>query len=564
MASTALFDFYIFEDENNSLNIDEATQQNFESSKTSNFAFGLSDSTYWIKVVNKNESQSWMLESCYTQLDQLDLFYFDKENWQLIETGDTRPFKNRDINHPCFVFDLSKMKNLVFYLRIRSKGSVALPLNIIESSEYWSKNTNNQFAYGLLFAVIVSMVAYNLFVSFIVNDAAYFFYVIYLSSSGLLMAARTGHSHMYLWPSFPLFADFSIIIFGLITMSSGLQFVRCMGQIDNYSIKLSKVMNFCSILLLACSLLTFVNYKTAMVFLLLFLPIGFLLIFISIRMSLKKGWTPSLFLLIGFCLLLPGSFLEFAQSVNWIKSNWFTQNALLIGIALESICLSFALASRIRMLNAQIDINRMDAIKAKQDFSRKLIESIDNERRSIARDLHDGLAQNLLALKSQLKNSINQSKNMNISVLITDSLTEIRNITRGMHPQQLETLGLATAIKSNARALLSTSRLKFTLDISDIETTLKSEAELHIFRIYQESINNTIKHSQATRISIKLNQKSGVLLLEICDNGIGFTQNDLEGIGIKSMHERAALINSQLTITKLGSGGTKILLKVPL
>ena len=564
MAADLVIEYSLFEDKTSSLSINEVVFQEFEPSTTANFAFGLSESTFWIKgEFQQQPKENLILESCYTQLDELDLHYLKQKEWRIIKTGDTRPFENRDISHPCFVFELSNLEDSEFYFRVRSKGSVALPLNINESSEYWTANIKNQFAYGFLFAIIISMVAYNLFISFIIKDAAYYYYVIYLSSSGLLMAARTGHSSMYLWPYSSIFTDYSIIIFGLLSMSCGLQFVRHMGQIDTYSVKLSKIMNYCSVLLLTGFFILFIQYKAAMILLLLFLPIGFLLMFVAVRVSLANGWTPSYFLLLGFCLLLPGSILEFAQSVNWIKSNWFTQNALLFGIACEAICLSFALAYRIKMLNTQLDINRQKIIESKQNFSRKLLESTDSERRSIARDLHDGLAQNILALKSQLKNKINLDQNNNISGLISASLTEIRNITRGMHPQQLETLGLATAIKSNAENLSSNLNYEFDIDISELNSKLKSEVELHIFRIYQESINNIIKHSQATKIKIKLNQNSGVLILEICDNGIGFKHDNFTGIGITSMQERAALINGHFKIKKPDSGGTQIKLQLP-
>ncbi len=209
------------------------------------------------------------------------------------------------------------------------------------------------------------------------------------------------------------------------------------------------------------------------------------------------------------------------------------------------------------------------------NFSKQLINSQEDERKRLSNELHDSLGQNLLVIKnllylynsSEIKNEDDLAQ---ISELVKESLDEVKEISANLHPHQLEKLGLIKAISAMVKKIEKASGIKIDYSFSEISGLLSPDYEINIYRIIQESLNNIVKHSRASEAKLDIRLDRYTVTITIEDNGAGFDFQDrelqhrfTEGLGLKSMRERARLINSALAFESPASGGAKIVLEVP-
>jgi len=213
-----------------------------------------------------------------------------------------------------------------------------------------------------------------------------------------------------------------------------------------------------------------------------------------------------------------------------------------------------------------------------------IMTSQEEERKRIARELHDEPLQNLSVILMQL-NSFKQFHDTKsteelinkIKDLLLKTNSNIRLIIQNLRPSVLDDLGLISAIKWVLENYLTPQGILYFFDYeSNIEDKRFSTfIEANIYRIVQEAISNICRHSQANEVHIKLIEKKEKLIITIIDNGIGFDVNkimdrdinkrdDLKGIGLLGMYERVSLLDGTITITSKINSGTKIAISIPL
>ncbi|MFZ0733284.1 MAG: chemotaxis protein CheB [Candidatus Sulfotelmatobacter sp.] len=205
-----------------------------------------------------------------------------------------------------------------------------------------------------------------------------------------------------------------------------------------------------------------------------------------------------------------------------------------------------------------------------QRLSGQLMQVQDEERRRIARDLHDSTGQKLVALKmiiAQRKDSASRAEQMK---LVDDVLQEIRTVAQLLHPPLLEDAGLLSAARWLVEGFSSRSGIKVALNVSDGIGRLSANAELALFRVIQESLNNIHHHSGASSAAIDVVRSDGSLILQVTDDGHGMPHAQAHGsapptlgVGLLGMRERMSQLGGQLTI-KSGETGTTVEAQLPL
>ncbi|MGV6828288.1 MAG: histidine kinase [Flavobacteriales bacterium] len=202
--------------------------------------------------------------------------------------------------------------------------------------------------------------------------------------------------------------------------------------------------------------------------------------------------------------------------------------------------------------------------KMQELFSQNLINAQEEERTRVARDLHDSVGQKLMLLTKKTVHIGNQE----MQTLANSTLDELRSISRGLHPSTIEKLGVTSAIKSLINEVDANTTIFFTTEIENLDSLINKETALHLYRIIQESLNNMIKHSQAKAASICIMKKDTNLVAEIKDNGKGFVFSDTfknkVSLGMKTLLERAKIINSEIKINSDLIKGTSIQLIIPI
>lgn len=212
--------------------------------------------------------------------------------------------------------------------------------------------------------------------------------------------------------------------------------------------------------------------------------------------------------------------------------------------------------------------------------SLEILIAIEEERKRIARDIHDGPAQSLanVVLRLEICEKLldeNPQKGKveleNLKKLVKDSLKGMRQLIFDLRPMTLDDLGLIPAIKRFLKDFESHFQISTNLLISGEEKRLNQKTETGLFRIIQEALNNVAKHSQArkVRVTIAINQR--YVIINITDDGKGFEVDKVlsrecssESLGLPGMRERAELLGGKLTVKSSPGKGASITVNVPL
>jgi signal transduction histidine kinase len=201
----------------------------------------------------------------------------------------------------------------------------------------------------------------------------------------------------------------------------------------------------------------------------------------------------------------------------------------------------------------------------KKAFAEALLLAQEGERKRIARDLHDGIGQSLLLMKKEM--TFTHEVTVENQQLITDTLEEVRAISRDLHPDQLEKLGLTTAINDVIERVERSTDLFITKEIQNIDDVFTEKESIHIFRVIQEALNNIIKHAEATAARITIQSIGRDIVIKVLDNGKGFDHElaiiKSKSLGLRTMNERVLSIDGRLKIEKNPPSGTVLTFTIP-
>jgi len=223
-----------------------------------------------------------------------------------------------------------------------------------------------------------------------------------------------------------------------------------------------------------------------------------------------------------------------------------------------------------------IDISeRKRAEEALKDLGGRLIAAQEDERRRVARELHDDFNQRLAVLSielDQLGQKIQKPLGLRqdvqrLQAQAQEIAAEIHRLSYKLHPSKLDHLGLAAAIKSLCADLTESGKLKVEFHQNGFPSILPKDITLCIFRIAQEGLRNCVKHSRAESARVVLTRTRNVVRLAVSDNGCGFNPKTSlmeKGLGFISMEERLHILGGQLNVYSKHLHGTRIEVSVPL
>jgi PAS domain S-box-containing protein len=227
-------------------------------------------------------------------------------------------------------------------------------------------------------------------------------------------------------------------------------------------------------------------------------------------------------------------------------------------------------------IGSAIDISdRKRAEEALSKVSGKLIEAQEEERRRIARELHDDISQNLTMLSIGLQELAHispesQAQHRNRIESLLERTSEISDdvhaLSHRLHSSKLEVLGLVATMRSFCQEVSEQRKVKIDFTHSDVPGFLSPQVSLALFRILQEGLGNAVKHSNVALFEVRLEMAGVNLQLTIRDSGVGFDPSiamHSQGLGLISMRERANLVKGILSIESKPGGGTQIQVRVP-
>lgn len=223
------------------------------------------------------------------------------------------------------------------------------------------------------------------------------------------------------------------------------------------------------------------------------------------------------------------------------------------------------------------EVRRREQVRG--ELLKRVISAQEEERRRIARELHDGIGQSLNALVFGL-NTVGASLQQRpeqiptqiarLKISASDTVKELQNIIYDLRPSLLDDLGLVMALRWYAQERLQARGIRVTFDVPQQGLRLPQEIETALFRIGQEAMTNIGKHAQAQHVTISLQTGPENVRLEITDDGIGFALNTLAGQdgrpawGLLGMQERANLLGGELAVQSEPGQGARLIVTLPL
>jgi signal transduction histidine kinase len=209
------------------------------------------------------------------------------------------------------------------------------------------------------------------------------------------------------------------------------------------------------------------------------------------------------------------------------------------------------------------------AVQRRVELSRKILLAQEEERVRLSRELHDELGQILTAVHYELELLDPSSSAPGLrkaDAMVTDAMSKLRRICRGLRPPMLDDLGLAPAVRGLVEEFKERMKIAVQLQLPEGGERIPTEIAVCVFRVLQEALNNAARHSGAARVSIVLAGEDGDLVLRIEDDGSGFVLDDpaaTRGCGLQGMRERADLVEATLELTSVPGEGTHVCLRVP-
>ncbi|RPI63982.1 MAG: PAS domain-containing sensor histidine kinase, partial [Planctomycetaceae bacterium] len=213
--------------------------------------------------------------------------------------------------------------------------------------------------------------------------------------------------------------------------------------------------------------------------------------------------------------------------------------------------------------------DRKTAEETLQTLHIQLMNAQEVERRRLAGDLHDSLGQQMIAMNYNIRDIVNRipTASDHLKRLSDDCqriVREIREISHGLYPATLESLGLATSLRQLAAECKSCAKIIVRTSPKKFQRRYGTTVEIALFRIAQEALHNCLRHSNANEVLVSLTHKNRNLLLSVQDDGCGFDiSKTTTGFGLNTMKERARAVGGKLQIVS-GNGKTQITVDVPL
>jgi signal transduction histidine kinase len=210
---------------------------------------------------------------------------------------------------------------------------------------------------------------------------------------------------------------------------------------------------------------------------------------------------------------------------------------------------------------------------------RQLFHAQEHEKQCLAREMHDSLGQYLVRIRHLAllgtqrpgPSTAAARQCAEISSLAATAIQEMRRIIQGLRPEELDCLGFSEAVRAMVEAAAASTTTRFNIDVDQVDDLLTSSADINLFRVIQEGVNNIINHSRASLASIVIKRRPRSLWLVIRDDGVGLDprrfsgrRQTQDGFGLSSMRERIQILGGELQMSSGPETGTTLQAEIPL
>jgi signal transduction histidine kinase len=261
--------------------------------------------------------------------------------------------------------------------------------------------------------------------------------------------------------------------------------------------------------------------------------------------------------------LPPGSTVRFRPPSAWEHYRW----PILGGLSIIALLIGLVIGLLIQRAHRRVAQREVRAL------SQRLLTAFEDERRWLARELHDDLAQRLARLAIDAarleRDGSGPTRGVDLAAMrgeIISMSSDVHALSRRLHPSLLDNLGLAEALRAEVERFSEAESIAVDLQLEELADKPSPDAALCLYRVAQESLRNVARHARAKKAEISLRTRDGGVELEVRDNGVGFDPDAHRGahsLGHASMRERIHLVRGRLAIRSAPGRGTSVAAWVP-
>ena len=543
------------------------------------------EQTIWIKIPIKSSDKSKidLLEikeplinfvQVWIVKDGLVLKRFEK-------TGDHMPFYSRPIDYANFVFPFSEIKNNEFDVVIatdKRHTTKSIPLYFYTENEFSSQVQLINLLKGFLLGLVSILFLYNFYLAIIARKMVYIWYGIYLFFILIYFLMDMGLLFQFFYPNAPKYNDVlrvAVISFSIVPFTFFLnQFLQYAKHKPSF-VLINYVLLFLFTVTFTLGIIGSISgdFENQQFWIRVYGVISPFIIFVllaeSIYAWLKKiPFSNFTTISIGGFVIMSTIFLLHEKRI--IGDNIFTNNIINIGISIEILMMTLAIAYRFNLYKKESEILLLERNEIQRQMLTNVIKNKEQEMQRLSSILHDSVGARISAIRLNLEQIIGL-KNQNIKDVEMKLLTlevskvadEIRNFSHQISPLLLQKNGIIKSINDLVKTINNANLIQLQFESLGSENSLTFQYELMVYNIVQELIQNMIKHAHATEGIIQIILEKDFISLFVEDNGKGFLIHETkDGLGFLQIKKMVNFAKGSINIQSEPNKGCTISIEI--
>jgi signal transduction histidine kinase len=402
----------------------------WQKSETNTTSLGFSKDALWMRLElsNSGRNSDWVLEIANPLLDEVDVYIDYGTSAKSYLLGDLKPFSERIFNHRNFVIpiNLQRGETATVTIHVETQGSLQAPLQLWSQKNFMDTQQGSLISQGVFYGFLIVMILYNLFLYFYIKELRYLKYVFLVFFSLMLNASLSGFGFQFLWPVFTSLNAMSIPLSLGFAIFSSTVLARDFLRMDTIAPRLSMFFKVCGVIsVLLAAIGCFVSYHFALIGLIILVFPVYLSALGSGLLQSLKGDRVAQFFTLAWASPMIGALLLGLNRLGVIEPSILNEYGYQIGLALEVVLLSFALAEYIAQhQRAKIEANEEAsayALQATKERDKKELVQAENKEVTKARDLAEKRSQDVSNL---LNNSGQGFISFGASTIVEDEYSQ--------------------------------------------------------------------------------------------------------------------------------------------
>jgi two-component system, sensor histidine kinase LadS len=540
--------------------------------------FGFINCTYWVKLEWKNLTPAVDYNLLINTIvpDTIEVYELNSGGFSKKIIGEGVPSDERFLHYP---FTATETTGVIYLKLVNNGQPLSLPLSVKTTLEMQADSAYDFLALGIIYGFVFLILVLNIILFLNTFERIYVYSLLFNVFSLFVLFYFDGIIKLVVFTDSLYWNNESVaiafcgsFIFSNLYISEFLN-VRAKGGLYK---TLFSTINILFFIILVLSFWHPFGFNWYLIINLYLTSVeAVLLFFCIIRVrTIEQDYFVIQF--IGVISLIVFGTITQLYFFGILPINFLTVHSVHFVVLPQLLIQAVALGRRLSILVSEKSQLQLSLIKSGEEYSHSLITTLEDERKRLSNEFHDGIGQNILVirngmLKMRKQNVTEQQKSMinEMIDLSASTLDELRMISQNLRPTILDSFGLTESLLSMIRKLNEVGEMKFHFRCNEpIDGLIAKDKEINVYRILQELTNNILKHSSASQALIVVAKNCQEIHITVEDNGIGFYLNPCQpskpSNGLTGIKERVNILSGTVIFDSKPTCGTTVIISLPI